>query len=192
MKRIIPTVSAVCGSALLLLLVSAPDSLAHANNSIAVKGSGFGTFVTASFSYDGIGQATYNTGSAKDNVGGAATAQGVSEYSPTSTTCTAPDGSAGVQFDLVAANNVETYNAGQIFSSAEPSAANEQCVSTTTGAYGGSATYTITGGSGNFAHVSGTFTLTFTGSILAAPGSPSGANGVFGANQFTTTGSLTK
>jgi hypothetical protein len=189
MKRIIPT---VCGFVLLILLVSGPDSLAHASKSIAVKGSGFGTFVTASFSYDGIDQATYDTGSARDNAGGSSTAQGVSEYSPTSTTCTAPDGSAGVQFDLVAANNVSTYNTGQIFSFAGPSPTNEQCVSTTTGAYGGSATYTITGGSGNFAHVSGTFTLTFTGSILAAPGSPPGANGVFGTNQFTTTGLLTK
>jgi hypothetical protein len=45
-------------------------------------------------------------------------------------------------------------------------------------------------GTGKFATASGTGTVTFTGTTLAAP--LGGAGGVFGAEQFTEVGSVTK
>jgi hypothetical protein len=55
-------------------------------------------------------------------------------------------------------------------------------------------TQSITGGTGIFAHASGSipFSITFTviGTGLAAPGSPPGAFGSFGAFQYTTSGSV--
>jgi len=180
----------VLGLALVALLLSASESLAKA---ITLKSSGTGTFVTANFSYDGVNPASYNTGSGKDNLGGQFTFQEVNEFGPaTATTCTAPDGTAGLQYNLVASNGVATYNTGQVYSSAVASSSNHSCISNTTGSIGGTVTHTVDGGTGKFAAAAGTSTATVTGNILAAPGTPPGAGGLFGAFKFTSTGSVTK
>jgi hypothetical protein len=192
MKCKASALSIVSVLALVLVLILASESLAKATT---VKGSGSATFISNStFSYDGTpGDASVNTGSAKDNLGGQYTFQSVAEYgAATATTCTAPDGTAGLQYDLVASNTVVTYNSGQAYSSAVPSSSNKQCLSNTTGSFSGTTTYTVNGGTGKFATASGSVTITFTGTTLAAPGTPPGAGGFFGADQFTETGSVTK
>ena len=175
----------VVGLALVVVLISVSDSLAQAN---PVKGSGAGTFVTANFSYDGLAPAVSTTQSGTDTVAGPFTRQTVAESKPTITACTAPDSTAGLQFDLVAADTVTTFNTGQLYASAVASPTNHECVSNTTGSFGGAQTYTVNGGTGKYATATGTVTSTFTGQILT----PSGAKGIFGAEQFTSTGSVTK
>jgi len=51
-------------------------------------------------------------------------------------------------------------------------------------------TATIIGGSGHYANASGTETTTFTNELLAN-GVADGGSGLFGATQFTTSGSVT-
>jgi len=187
MKRTV-TGLGVLGLALMVVLISASESLAKTTK---VKGSGSASFVTAFFSYDGVEDAFQFTGSGKDNLGGQSTFQVIAENGPaTATVCTAPDGTAGLQYDLVAATGVTFYNTGQLFSSAVPSSSNHECVSNTTGSFGGTITYTVNGGTGKFATATGSVTATFTGQTLAAP--LAGAGGFFGSEEFTVVGSVTK
>ena len=181
----------VLGLAVVLVLAAASNSLA-APKPIKYKASGNLTFVTAFFSYDGVSSAVYVTGSGKDNLGGSATVQAVGEFGPaTVTTCTAPDGTAGLEYELDAANSVGTYTTGdQVFSSAVASPGNLECLSNTTGSFGATVTYTVDGGTGKFATASGSVTVTVTGNLLAAP--LGGAGGLFGAEHFTSAGSVTK
>jgi len=155
---------------------------------------GFGTYtnVNSSFTYDGAASAALLTGSESSNLG-PATFQVVSEVSPSTVACTAPDGTAGTTFDLVQTDAAGAWGQkGQLFFTAVGAQAGSQCVSSTTGSNGGSITYTITGGTGAFAGASGSTLLKFTGHTLAATGSPPGSTGIFGAGQFTFSGSLTK
>ncbi len=166
---------------------SVSDALAK---SVKVEGSGSYAHITPNFTYDGS-PAIELTGEGEDNVGGSFIFQGVKEYSATSISCTAPDGTAGFQYDLIGANSVNTYKGfDQIFLSAPPSSTNIECASNTTGSFGGTTQYNVNGGSGKFQAASGTYTETFSGTTLAAPGSP--GSGHFGATQFTSTGSVTK
>jgi hypothetical protein len=157
---------------------------------ISFIGSGTFTFVTSSFTYDGAAPGALLTGSENTNLG-SATFQTVVEQSPSAVACTAPDGSAGTIFNLVQTDTVLALRKGQLYSTAAGAAGN-QCISSTTEAGGGSVTYTVTGGSGAFTGASGSYLVTFTSQTLAAPGSPPGANGLFGAGRFTFNGSLTK
>jgi hypothetical protein len=156
-----------------------------------VKGSGSFSFVSAFFTYDGVNGAILATGSGEDNFGGQETFQCVAEEVATKTSCTAPDGSAGTRFNLVQADCVFTYKQGQLYTKAVGAAAGGECGSNTTTSSGGSITYTVTGGSGKFAGASGSLTLPFNDQTLAAPVSPPGSFGVFGAAQFTSSGSVT-
>ena len=173
-----------------LLSLSLATSGGLAKTTKAVKGAGTDSFVSASFSYDGIGVANLVTGSGRDNFGGAYTFQVIAEVVLNGAACTAPDQSAGTKYDLVQSDGVTTYKKGQVFSTAVGAQAGNQCVSSTTGSSGFSITYSATGGTGPFAAVTGTITVTGTGQTLAASGTPPGANGLFGANQFTQSGSL--
>ncbi|HLW70159.1 MAG TPA: hypothetical protein VKS22_06010 [Candidatus Binataceae bacterium] len=166
-------------------------SSASAKTVKTVKGSGNGSFTFAVFSYDGLADADIVTYSGKDNVGGSYTGQTVAEWSPTTTTCTAPDTTAGVEYTLVQSNAVTTFAKGQVFLLATPSSSDTFCASLTTGSQGGALTYTVTAGSGKFAAATGTITITFTNAVLAAPGTPPGELGIFGAEQFTESGSVT-
>ena len=185
----------IVGLAVLSLLAAGSTGYAKA---IKYKSAGAGTFVTVtnSFTYDG-GPASIYTASAKDNLGGAINFQCVSEVSATATTCTAPDSTAGTTFNLVQSDCARQYTQGsfqfsQTYSTAAGAAAGTECISNTTNSFGGSTTYTSTGGAGKLTGLSGTFTVTYTGNTLAAPGTPPGNNGLFGAIAFTAAGSLTK
>lgn len=155
------------------------------------SGSGSYSFVSAEFSYVALAPGVLFTGSGGDNLGGPYTFQCVAEFS-TTTSCTAPDGSAGTTFDLVQSDCALTYEHGQLYLSAVGAAAGSQCISNTTGSSGGSVAYTVTGGTRKLSGASGSFAVSFTNQTLAAPGSPAGSKGIFGAGQFTERGSLTK
>ncbi len=104
---------------------------------------------------------------------------------------TAP-GTAGTTFPLVQTDAAGAFPKGQLYFTAVGAAARSQCLSNTTGSSGGSITYGVTGGTGIFTGASGSLLLKFNSQTLAAPGTPPGSNGVFGAGQFTLSGSLTK
>jgi hypothetical protein len=180
----------VLGAAFLLALISA--SAGFAKTPKTFSGSGSLSFVSAAFSYDGLVPGVLFTGSGKDNLGGPYTFQCVAELHATTTSCTAPDGSAGTTFDAVQTDCALTYKHGQLYISAVGAAAGSQCISNTTGLSGGSVAYTVTGGTRRFTGASGSFGVSFTNQTLAAPGSPAGSKGIFGAGEFTESGSLTK
>jgi hypothetical protein len=179
----------VLGVALLSALTLA--SAGFAKTPKIFSGSGSYSFVSAAFSYDGLAPGVLFTGSGKDNLGGPYTFQCVAEFA-TTTSCTAPDGSAGTTFDLVQSDCDLIYKHGQLYLSAVGAAAGSQCISNTTGSSGGSVAYTVTGGTRKLSGASGSFAVSFTNQTLAAPGSPAGSKGIFGAGQFSESGSLTK
>ena len=175
----------------ILIISSNPSAFAKA---VMVKGSGQGTDLTSAFSFDGVAPALSIVSTGKDNVGGRFNIQDVGEYSFTATSCTAPDGTAGTAFFLVQAAEVINYRNGQLYLSGTSARGNRGCASSTTpgtGSFGLTETETVIGGTGKFANVSGSITFKVVGNGLAAPGSPPGALGSFGAFQYTTSGSVT-
>ena len=91
----------------------------------------------------------------------------------TSTTCAAPDSTAGTTFDLVQSDCAGQYTQGrfrfsQTYSTAVGTAGRTECVSDTTGSLGGTVNYTVTGGAGKLTGISGSFTVTFTGKKLVS------------------------
>lgn len=159
---------------------------------VTEKGTGSDTFVSANFSYDLVVPAVLVNGSGKDSVGGSFTIQNVTEWAATTSSCTASDNSAGTTYDLVQSTGVTSYKKGQVFYSAAGASGGTQCISNTTGVSSGTFSYTVTGGNGKFASSTGAFTVTLTGTTLAAPGMPPGINGLFGANQFSVSGSISE
>jgi hypothetical protein len=188
METRISRLRCVAGSLAALALLTVGSSPAFAKS---VKGSGHNTSVTTNFSYDGIAPALLFTGSGNDNIGGSYDLQGVNEFSATATPCTTSDGNPGLTFNLVESDGAGTYNGGQLYFTAVGATAGSYCL-TATGEFTGSVTYDVSGGSGKFAHASGSVTITFKGQTLAAPGSPPGSRGVFGAAKFTESGSVKK
>jgi|SRR5579863_302894 len=161
-------------------------------NSSSFTGSGTYTFVTGNFSYDGAAPALVLTGSGNTNALGFITFQTTAEDSPTVTTCTAPDGSAGTTFAPVQSDSALISKKGILYITAIGATAGSECVSNSTGAASGNTTYTVTGGTGTLTGASGSLLVTFTAQTLAAPGTPPGSNGLFGSGQFTFIGSLSK
>lgn len=187
METGIPRLRCVVSSlAALALLIVGSNAFAK-----SVRGSGHNTSVTTNFSYDGITPALLFTGSGSDNIGGPYQLQGVNEFSATATPCTTSDGNSGLTFNLVESDGAGTYNGGQVYFTAVGTTAGSYCL-TATGEFTGSVTYDVSGGTGKFAHASGSLTITFKGQTLAAPGSPPGSRGVFGAARFTESGSVKK
>ena len=82
-------------------------------------------------------------------------------------------GNFGLTFHSVESDGAGTYNGGQVYFTAVGTTAGSYCL-TATGEFTGSVTYDVSGGTGKFAHASGSLTITFKGQTLAAPGSPSG------------------
>jgi hypothetical protein len=158
---------------------------------VAIKGREAGTFVTANFTYDGASNAGVATYTGDDNIGGPFSGQDLEEYSFTGGSCTAPDSSVGTVIVLVQATRTDTYNQGQLYAAGVGAADGTGCVSDTTGRVGATLTLSVTGGTGKFANTSGSLTTTITAQVLAAPGSPPGSLGLFGARQVTRTGSVT-
>ncbi len=173
-------------AALVEMLSSSPAAAA----SKPFSGSGSYTLATINFSYDGVTPAVLLTGSETSTLG-PATFQVISETAATTNSCTAPDGTMGTVFNLVRSDAAGTWKMGQIYFTAGASP-DAQCVSSTTGSNGGTIVYTITGGTGAFVGVSGSTTLPFTGQTLAAGGTPPGSGGVFGAGQFSFSGTISK
>jgi hypothetical protein len=179
---------AVIAGAVVVLIVSKP--IAFAETPQTNKGVSRGTFVTANFSFDGVTPALLVTFSGTDNVGGPFTGQEVSEYSPTGTSCTAPDGSEGTIFDLVQGIEVVTYKQGQLYTAGAGASAGSGCRSNTTGSLIVHQMHSVTGGTGRFVNATGTYGGTSVGQTLAAPGNPQGSFGIFGAFQGTESGSV--
>jgi hypothetical protein len=164
--------------------------IAFAKTKQTNNGSLSGTFVTASFSFDGVAPATLVMFSGIDNVGGPFTGQEVAEYSVTGSSCIAPDGSVGSAFDLVQGVEVVTYQQGQLYTGGAGASAGTGCQSNTTGSFIVNQKHTVTGGTGRFVNASGTYGGTSIGQALAAPGTPPGRDGIFGAFQGTESGSV--
>lgn len=178
-------IAIIAGFGATLVIFFKPIAFAkQANN-----GSLSGTFVTANFSFDGA-PAMLVTFSGSDNVGGPLTGQEVAEYSVTGISCTAPDGSEGTVFDLVQGVEVVTYQQGQLYTAGAGASAGTGCRSNTTGSFTVTQTHHVTGGTGKFINASGTYGGTSIGQALAAPGTPPGSFGVFGAFQGTESGAI--
>jgi hypothetical protein len=176
--------------ALLIAALIGLKPIAFAEAKQTNNGSLSGTFVTANFSFDGVVPATLVSFSGNDNVGGPFTGQEVAEYSVTGRSCTAPDGSLGSVFDLVQSVEVVTYQQGQLYTAGSGALAGSGCQSNTTGSFIISQKHTVTGGTGKFVNASGTYGGTSIGHALAAPGTPPGRDGIFGAFQGTESGSV--
>jgi hypothetical protein len=171
----------------LTVLVSAVSAEAK---TVKVKGSAQGTFLTSAFSFDGAAPALSIVSTGKDNIGGAFSAQNIEEYSFTTDSCTAPDGTAGIVDLPVQDAEVINYKSDQLYLSGGATSGTG-CLSTTTGSSGLTGTLTVTGGTGKFANASGTIIYTVISNDLASPGNPPGKLGVFGAFQYTLSGSVT-
>jgi hypothetical protein len=156
----------------------------------AIKGREVGTFVTANFTYDGASNAGLSTYRGHDNIGGLFIGQDLEEYSFTGSGCTAPDNSAGTVIVLVQATRADSYHQGQLYSAGVGAADGTGCVSNTTGSVGATLTLAVTGGTGKFANATGSLTTTITAHVLAAPGTPPGSLGLFGARHVIRTGSV--
>jgi len=179
---------AVIAGAVVVLIVSKP--IAFAKTIQTNKGSLSGTFVTANFSFDGVTPAILVSFSGTDNVGGPFTGQEVGEYSVTRTSCTAPDGSDGTVLELVQSVEVVNYAQGQLYTAGAGAFAGSGCRSNTTGSFIVNQTHSVTGGTGRFVNASGTYGGTSIGQTLAAPGTPQGSFGIFGAFQGSEGGSV--
>ena len=161
---------------------------------VSVKGSGSYTGVPVNFSFDGTGHPGNPSGAAAqelltghDNIGGPFTGENIGEYAlDPSTSCTAPDGTAGIRLELVEAVGAVAYNQGQLyFYGVGPGSG---CISTSTAVFVLSETHTVLGGTGKFANASGSITMTQTGKVLGAPASP--GFGIFTAASITEAGRL--
>jgi hypothetical protein len=167
---------ALFAAGVLALLVTIP--LHGDAASILVKGSALLTFTSTNFSYDGVTPGNLNLAQGQDNLGGHFTSQGVSEYTA-SHSCVAPDGTSGTQFDLLQLDGVTTYSEGQLFLNATGPSAAHLCTNAS-GVIFGTATLTVTGGTGKFANAAGTLVERFSGKVIAS-GAANGGYGDFGS-----------
>ena len=170
--------------------IGSGPSLAFAGAKKSFKEFCSGAFVSAPFSFDGSGNAGQYTATCRTNLSsGQALKSGVSQSAPTATgTCTAPDGTAGTQYNLLERDDSVTFKSdgSQIFSFSNSGV---ECYSNTTGSFGKTENWTIVGGTGKYKNVAGSGTESITGVIIAKPSSP--GFGTFGTEQTTSTGSLT-
>jgi len=184
-------VNSVC--ARLLIIAGVIAAMVALNQSAlagttSLSGSDLATAITSAFSYDGAAPAISSvlyTGA--DNVGGPFVAQDVSEFIPTSTGCTAPDGTAGNIFNLVRGTRAVIYTQGELDLGGSGAANGTVCASHTTNSFGFSVTFAVLEGTGKFAGASGSITNRGFGHLIAA-----GVNGgLFISFQGTLSGSVT-
>jgi hypothetical protein len=146
-----------------------------------------GSFVTASFSFDGKTPADYAVFTEKGNLG-VLTGQGVSQTKPDGKTCTLPDGSSGIELTLVEHAAVTRVQAtGDLFFEHGNPDSLISCLSNNiTGTYRAFhevGTVDIVGGTGRFSGASGTEHFTVDGGIFVFPDSV----GFFGFSSGTFT-----
>lgn len=151
-----------------------------------ISGTLVGTFITSAFSSDGSAPADLITYVGTDNIGQSVLmSQAVLEYSTTSSgPCRAFDGTTGNLYSLISGYAASNYTAGQLYLSATPGSS--ICVNASQTGFGGSLTFTTTGGTKNFTAATGTITMNIAGTYLALPTSP--GSGAFGAVQLLETG----
>ncbi|HTW86841.1 MAG TPA: hypothetical protein VMD75_02440 [Candidatus Binataceae bacterium] len=169
------------GIAIAALIVSAAPA-AMAKKPVKVTGTSAGSFSTANFSYDGVEPGLTSIVNGNDT-NGAFGGQTYTEYVATGEGCTAPDKTAGSLYRLVGAWSVTNYkNSVQLVAGSKDGS---ECISTSTGVFGGTSTYTIAGGSGKYFGATGTGTDNFEGVVLFPNVSPGG--GLVGTivNQYT-------
>jgi hypothetical protein len=172
------------------LTVLSSAGSAEAKKTVKIKGMGQGTDLTSAFSFHDGSPALTIVSTGKDNIGGAFNAQDIHEYSFTTDSCTAPDGTAGTVTVSVQSGEVINYKGDQLYLSSGPATGDTGCVSSSTGSFDVTGTQTVTGGTGKFANASGTVIYTVIGTGLASPGTPPGKLGLFGAFQYTLGGSV--
>ena len=143
------------------------------------------------FSYDGEANnpISYGATAGHDNIEGNFVAQDYFEADATgSGPCTAPDGTAGSNFPLVAENDINTYPSGdQLYLFF---ATGNDCGSNSTGVFAGTEDGTVIGGSGKLAKASGPIHESYVGVVISAPASP--GFGFIATAQATITGTVTR
>ena len=146
-----------------------------------------GAFVTAQFSFDGSGNAGQYTASCRTSMG-RALKTGVSQ-SATNVTgiCTAPDGTAGTQYNLLERFDSVTFekDGSQLFSFSN---SGTECYSNTTNVFSKTESWTINGGTGKFKNATGNGTESINGITIDKPASP--GFGTFGAEQTNSIGTI--
>ncbi|GEM_PF-4300765 len=168
-----------------LIISTAPAALAKKPKT--VKGTSAGSFSTVNFSFDGAEPGTLSNVTGKDNLNGPFSSQTYAEYGSAGPTCTAPDGTTGNTYTLVGSWTIITYKSGELLVAGSQNGS--ECVSNSTGFFGGTSTYTITGGTGKFTGASGTGTAKFSGVVLFAGTGP--AYGLLGTVVTSSTTMLT-
>ena len=123
----------------------------------------------------------------KDNIEGNFVAQDYAEDALTSSApCTAPDGTLGTNYPLVADMQINTYPSGdQLYFSWTTG---NTCSSNSTLSFGGAQDGSITGGSGRVAKASGPIHESYVGLNLSVPANP--GFGYIIAIQITLTGTV--
>jgi hypothetical protein len=133
------------------------------------------TFFSAPFNFDGPGVANYAIYAGVSNLG-KITGQGVSQSAFTTnppTPCTLPDGSSGVQLELVDHVAVTRFErtGDLLFERGKPGDLTA-CLNISTGSFHEEGTVEITGGTGHFSSASGSYDAIQDGQVLVPPGSP--------------------
>lgn len=167
--------------------------LFSAGNAHAAKNKKFkelcsGAFSSSNVSFDGSGTAGQYTAQCVSSIGGRGLKIGLSQNDSTSSgTCTAPDGTAGTQYDLLQRIAVTTSSkdGSQIFSTSDSGV---ECISNTTNVYEKTENWVITGGTGKFKNATGSGTEVIKGQILAEPESP--GYGKYGVETTDSTGTI--
>ncbi len=171
------------------LLLSANQVYATGSPKPVKYSAAFGcSFISTAITFDGGMNFASNTTCTGHDTFGIFNNQGIDAYYYDGGDCTAPDGTPGYHFTLEFATSANTYNFGSD-QTWNYSLTGNLCSSPTTLSFGGSTTYTVSGGAGFFTGATGTVTVPFTGSFLYVAGA--GQTGNFGRNTASATGTVT-
>jgi hypothetical protein len=178
--------------AITVILVTSGGVSKADNSSGTYKATCAGSYTNdPNFSYDGEANDPLAVGnlSGHDNIEGKFVGQDYTEDASTSSgTCTAPDGTTGTDYPLVADNQINTYPSGDqlylFFSTGH------NCSSDTTASFGGDEDGTVIGGSGKLANASGPVHESYVGVNLSVPAPPGFGYAV--PIQITITGTVTR
>ena len=190
-KNMFAKIGSIVIAATVIVAMGGGVSKAH-DKSIKYQATCSGSYTNdPNFSYDGEPNNPLSLGnlSGHDNIEGNFVAQDYTEDALTSSgTCTAPDGTPGTDYPLVADNQINTYPSGdQLYLSFTTG---NICLSNTTGSYGGAEDGTVIGGAGKLAKASGPIHESYVGVDISVPKSP--GFGYISPEQETITGTVTQ